>query len=197
VWRPQTQLPILMSNRWWLPVRRLRAFGATVHVHFFVLIATGLLPVLAVRNFALAVAAVISYLAIIFVHELGHAAVAHWLGYDVNAIYVGLIHGRCEYEHPDTEWEAALVSFGGAAAQFLVAVLVFSVATVLPDGLATYFGPIVVFLGYLNVSIALLNLAPVAALDGKTAWRVLPGPMSWWRGRARVRKAIRRASKRE
>lgn len=186
-----------MSNRWWLPVRQWRVFGATVHLHFFVLIATGLLLVLAVRHFALAIAAVVSYLAIIFIHEFGHAAVAHWLGYEVNAIYVGLIHGRCEYEHPDTEWEAAIVSFGGAAAQLLVAALVFSVAAILPDGLATYFGPIVVFLGYINVSIALLNLAPVAGLDGKAAWRVLPGLVHWWRGRAMVRKAIRRASKRE
>jgi membrane-associated protease RseP (regulator of RpoE activity) len=145
-----------VSNRWWLPVRQWRVFGATVHLHFLVLIATGLLLVLAVRNFALAIAAVISYLAIIFVHEFGHAAVAHWLGYDVNAIYVGLM------------------------------------AVALPDGLGTYFGPIVVFLGYLNVSIALLNLAPVARLDGKTAWRVLPGLVRWWRGRAMVRKAIRR-----
>jgi hypothetical protein len=76
-------------NRSWLPIRQWRVFGATVHVHFLVLIATGLLLVLAVRNIALAMAAVISYLAIIFVHEFGHAAVAHWLGHDVNAIYVG------------------------------------------------------------------------------------------------------------
>jgi hypothetical protein len=81
-------------------------------VHFSVLIATGILLVLVIRNLTLALAAVISYLAIIFVHEFGHAAVAHWLGYEVNAIHVGLIHGRCEYEHPDTEWEAALVSSG-------------------------------------------------------------------------------------
>jgi hypothetical protein len=37
------------------------------------------------QDFALAIAAVVSYLAIIFIHEFGHAAVAHWLGYEVNA----------------------------------------------------------------------------------------------------------------
>lgn len=58
-------------------------------------------------------------------------------------------------------------------------------------------GPIVVFLGHINVMIALMNLAPVAGFDGKTAWRVLPGLVRWLRGRAMVRKAIRRASKRE
>jgi len=89
----------------------------------------------------MAVGAIISYLAIIFVHELGHAWVASRLGYEVFAIRIGLIHGRCEFEAPYSLWDAALVSWGGVLAQLLVAAVVLLISSVLPDDSGNYFGP--------------------------------------------------------
>ncbi|HEX4153425.1 MAG TPA: hypothetical protein VHY75_14555 [Steroidobacteraceae bacterium] len=180
----------------WLKIRRWRIFGAPIYVHSYVLLGLCLFAVVALRHPVAAAAATLSYLAIIFVHELGHAAVAHRLGYEVMALRVGLFHGRCEYSHPDNEWDAVLVSWGGAAAQLMAATAVFSLAAIPRSADVPYFGVVVIFLGYLNIVIAAMNIAPVAGLDGALAWRIFPAMLRQIRGRAIVRGSIRRASQR-
>jgi Zn-dependent protease len=154
------------------------------------------LLVLALRNWVLAITCLVSYVAIIFIHEVGHAAVARRLGYEVTAICIGLLHGRCEYEHPDSAWDASLVSWGGILAQLLIAALVFAIAGAVSGSLSDYFGPIVIFLGYMNIVIAAINLTPRAPFDGYLAWRIFPAILDRVRGETVVRRAIRRASKR-
>jgi stage IV sporulation protein FB len=166
-------------------------FGAAIYVHQHVLVAIAVLLVLALRNWVLA------YIAIIFVHEVGHAAIARRLGFDVTAIRIGLLHGRCEYEHPDSAWDASLVSWGGILAQLLIAALVFAIAGVVSGSLSDRFGPIVIFLGYMNIIIAAVNLTPRAPFDGYLAWRIFPAILEKVRGQVVVRNAIRRASKRK
>jgi Zn-dependent protease len=154
------------------------------------------LLVLALKNWVLAITCLISYVAIIFIHEVGHAAVARRLGYEVTSIRIGLLHGRCEYEHPNSALDASLVSWGGILAQLLIAALVFSIAAAASGGLSDYFGPIVIFLGYINIVIAAINLTPRAPFDGYLAWRIFPAMIDKFRGETVVRRAIRRASKR-
>jgi Zn-dependent protease len=185
-----------MAASAWLQLRGWKIFGATIYVHQYVLIASAALVVLALRNWVLAITCLASYVAIIFAHEVGHAAIAHHLGYDVTAIRVGLLHGRCEYEHPDSAWDASLVSWGGVLAQFLIAALVFAVASVVSGSLSDHFGPIVIFLGYINIVIAAMNLTPRAPFDGHLAWRIFPAILDKVRGDIVVRRAIKRASKR-
>jgi len=183
-------------TRSWLRVRQCRIFGAPVYVHWYVLVVAAILVVLALRNAILALTALASYLAIILVHETGHAAVARRLGYEVSAVRIGLVHGRCEYQHPDSLWDAALVSWGGVIAQLLVAALVFILASFLSDGAATYFGPVVIFLGYINIAVAFINLSPSAPFDGRLAWRMFPELVARIRGRLAVRRVIKRAARR-
>ncbi len=154
------------------------------------------LLVCALKNWVLAITCLISYVAIIFIHEVGHAAVARHLGYEVTAIRIGLLHGRCEYEHPNSALDASLISWGGIIAQLLVAAFVFAIAAAVSGGLSDYFGPIVIFLGYINMVIAAINLTPRAPFDGYLAWRVFPALMDKFKGETVVRRAIRRASKR-
>jgi Zn-dependent protease len=180
----------------WLPLRGWVIFGAAIYVHQYVLIASAALMVLAVRNWVLAIIGLASYMAIIFAHEMGHAAIARYLGYEVTAIRVGLLHGRCEYEHPDSALDASLVSWGGVLAQFLIAALVFGVASVVSGSLSDYFGPIVIFLGYINIVIAAMNLTPWAPFDGYLAWRIFPIMLDKIRGEIVVRRTIKRDSKR-
>jgi Zn-dependent protease len=40
-----------------------------------------------------------------------------------------------------------------------------------------------VFLGYVNLFMALFNLAPAQGLDGKVAWRIIPLLLERWHGR--------------
>jgi Zn-dependent protease len=179
----------------WLQLRGWKIFGAAIYVHQYVLIASVTLFVLAVRNWVLAITCLASYVAIIFTHEIGHAAIARCLGYEVTAIRVGLLHGRCEYEHPDSAWDASLVSWGGVLAQFLIAALVFAVASVVSGSLSDHFGPIVIFLGYMNIVIAAMNLTPCAPFDGYLAWRIFPIIVDKVRREIAARRAIKRASK--
>jgi Zn-dependent protease len=180
----------------WIRFRSWRIFGAAVYVHQHVLVAMAALLVLALKNWVVAITCLISYVAIIFIHEVGHAAVARRLGYEVTAIRIGLLHGRCEYEHPHSAWDASLVSWGGILAQLLIAAFVFAIAAALSGTLSDYFGPMVIFLGYINIVIAAANLTPRAPFDGYLAWRIFPAIIDKLRGEIVVRRAIRRASKR-
>lgn len=180
----------------WLRFRSWRVLGAAVYVHQHVLVAMAALIVLALKNWVLSITCLISYVAIIFIHEVGHAVVARRLGYEVTAIRIGLLHGRCEYEYPNSAWDASLVSWGGILAQLLIAALVFAIAAAVPGSLSDYFGPIVIFLGHMNIVIAAINLTPRAPFDGYLAWRIFPAMIDKFRGETVVRRAIRRSSKR-
>lgn len=85
---------------------------------------------------------------------------------------------------------------GGVLAQLLMAAAVLLVGSVLSDDSGNYFGPIVLFLGYFNIVIAMGNLAPRRGLDVALAWQVFPEIVRRYRGRDTVRDATRRASKR-
>ncbi|MFO1467937.1 MAG: hypothetical protein U1F35_16105 [Steroidobacteraceae bacterium] len=171
-------------------------FGAPIYVHSHVVIATALIGVVALKNVLLAFCALVSYLAIIAFHEIGHAAVARYLGYEVNAVRIALIHGNCEYEHPGSLWDAALVSWGGVGAQLILVVIVFSIAGGVSGIADFYFGPVVIFLGYINLAIALMNLIPNAPFDGHLAWRIFPAAIARMRSRSTVRRLIKKAAKR-
>jgi Zn-dependent protease len=97
---------------------------------------------------------------------------------------------------PNSAWDASLVSWGGILAQLFTAALAFAIAAAVPGSLSDYFGPIVIFLGYINIVIAAINLTPRAPFDGYLAWRIFPAVIEKLRGETAVRRALRRASKR-
>jgi Zn-dependent protease len=59
-----------------------------------------------------------------------------------------------------------------------------------------YLAPTIAFLGYFNLLIALLNLAPGPGMDGQTAWRAFPLMFGWLRARRSAHQALP-ASKRK
>ena len=165
----------------------LRIFGAGVFLHISAVIALVLLGLATLNDPLFGLLAVASYFSIILLHEAGHAFVAHRLGLEVLNIQIGWIHGACEYQAPNDELSAIKVAWGGVAAQLLVAIPVLVVATVYPLDDHGIFGPVVIFLGYVNLLIALINLAPSRLLDGGEAWRILP---YWFRNRTQRRKSL-------
>jgi Zn-dependent protease len=169
----------------WLQLRRVRILGARVYVHWTVLAVVLLLALISLRSPVYAAISIASYLAVIVVHETGHAWVAHRLGYHVEDVRIAFFHGRCTYEAPYTESDDAMIAWGGVLAQLAIALPVLIVATLFDDRDLGYASPVVAFLGYLNLLIALVNLAPAAGLDGHTAWRAIP--LLWKRRRSRTR----------
>jgi Zn-dependent protease len=144
-----------------------------LYVHLSVIVAVAVLAFAAVQNAVYAAATLVSLVALILLHEFGHAAVAHHFGYPVKAIWFGLIHGRCAFEAPLTEWERCLIAWGGVAAQVLVAFPI-CVADAFWHHQLGVLGPVVLILGYWSLVVAALNLIPSRGLDGQLAWRIIP-----------------------
>jgi len=106
------------------------------------------------------------------VHELGHAFVARRLGYEVLEIRLFPLLGQCRYRQPYSDYEDAVIAWGGIAAQLLL--LLPATATLALMG-NSRFGSINVLLivfTYFNAVIVLLNLIPARGMDGAKAWRV-------------------------
>jgi Zn-dependent protease len=183
--------------RSWTRISNLSVFGAPVFLHWSVLVVVGALALLGLSSPIYAFLSIASYLAIIALHEIGHAYVARRFGCRVEAIRVAILHGWCEYEAPYYEWEDVLISWGGVAAQICVAVPVLLIAALLGDRELPYLGPIIVFLGYVNLLIAIINLAPAQGCDGKKAWRAIPLLFHQWRARKATKRTLRSVSKRK
>jgi Zn-dependent protease len=158
--------------RYWYSLGRSRWFGARLHVHLSVILVTVVVALAAVQSPAFAAVTLASFLGVTLLHELGHAAVAHHFGYAVEGIWLAAVHGRCEFQAPETSWEHSLIAWGGVAAQLAVAspLLVFDAFWQRSLGIL---GPVVLILGYYSCVTVLLNLLPVRGLDGQLAWRII------------------------
>jgi hypothetical protein len=100
----------------------LRILGARLHIHWSAFVAAGILFGALIRQPIHALVAVLSYFAVILLHEAGHALFAKQLGYPPVNIYLTFIHGLCEYGHPDTLKEQATIAWGGVLVQLGVAI---------------------------------------------------------------------------
>ena len=180
----------------WFQLRRARILGARVYLHWSVFVVVFLLALVSLRSPLYAAISIASYLAVIVIHEAGHAWVSRRLGYHVDAIRVGFFHGLCEGEAPDTELDHVLIAWGGVAAQLAVAIPIVILAKLAGDPDFGYAGPVVGILGQLNIVIALINLAPAPGLDGHTAWRAIPLLWHWQRARTTTKRSVSRLGRR-
>lgn len=165
--------------RWW---RYKFRFGSTrggvpILVHWSVPALCLFLLGTWIDAFPAAVAAIASYAAMLLTHELGHQWLAHRRGCRVFAVEIYPLHARCVYE-PYVRLDEAVVAWGGFLAQFVVAIPF--AGYVLAFGY-TRFEPlnaVLAILGFIGPSIAVLNMIPVAPLDGHRAWSAIPGLLS-------------------
>jgi len=113
--------PAPKPMRYWYSLGRSRWFGARLHVHLSVVIVVAAVGLAAIESPAFAAVTLVSFLGVILLHEWGHAAVAHHFGYSVEGIWLAAVHGRCQYQAPESQWERCLIAWGGIAAQLAVA----------------------------------------------------------------------------
>ena len=158
----------------WVRVQRVTAFGAPIFVHWSALAVLAAMALIGLTNPVFALLFAASYLAVTVVHELGHAFVAHRLGYEIDSIGITAWHGWCKLQAPAYEWHEVLIAWAGVAAQLAMAVPALALMFVLGDRDWGYFTPVIVILGYFNVVIAAVNLIPGDRSDGTTAWRIIP-----------------------
>lgn len=160
--------------RAWMRVQGVRVYGAPIFVHWSAMAVLGAVALIGLSNPVFALLFVASYLAVTVVHELGHAVVAHRLGYEIDSIGITAWHGWCRLQAPAYEWHDVLIAWAGVAAQLAMAVPALAIMLLLGERDWGYFTPVIVILGYLNVVIAAVNLIPGDRSDGTTAWRIIP-----------------------
>jgi Zn-dependent protease len=147
----------------------------------------------------------LSFVAIIVVHELGHAAAVKASGFTVCGIDVTGLGGHCRFRGRGSDLETAWIAWGGVLAQMLLLLVVLIVRAIwgAPQSRAGLLAS-EAFVG-VNLWIAALNLVPMRPLDGADAWRLFGelersgwtlrgfflGPLLRW---ARDRRAARLSS---
>jgi stage IV sporulation protein FB len=163
-------------------VRRMRS-GVPILVHWTVP-AVGLFVLgTGVQHILTAAALIASYLAMLVIHEVGHQFVAERRGCRVVAIKIYPIHGTCMFESPRTAYDEILIAWGGPVAQLVVATpLAIYIKLFGSTGVYALDMPIAV-LGVFSPIIAAFNLLPIAPLDGRKAWMIIP--WTWRRLRRR------------
>ncbi|MBZ0117043.1 MAG: hypothetical protein K8H88_08620 [Sandaracinaceae bacterium] len=176
-----------MLDRGYVTLARFR--GAPIRLHWSIP-----LGALVFTGFSFAPGAWIGIVALIVLHEVGHAILVRARGLHTVSIDVHGLGGVCRYEGDPTPLSRAIIAWGGVLAQILVyavtrAVLAFTGSPepqILRELVWSLLGP--------NLWMIAINLLPVAPLDGAEAWK-LPG-MLWrrWRKR-RSHQKIQRARK--
>jgi stage IV sporulation protein FB len=120
-------------------------------------------------------AAWLAIVVVILVHELGHAAVVRWCGARVLAIDLNAIGGTCRWSGRVSALQRSLIAWGGVAAQVLLAIATIVVLPYLgrPETSGRALMDVAYVLTASNLLLALLNLIPIAPLDGVEAWRLV------------------------
>jgi len=113
-----------------------------------------------------------AYLALILVHELGHATLAWTLGFKVVAIELHLFHGRCWIRPGKDEISRIAVYWGGVLAQIILFAVAFFIGVTfkIPNWLAPAFFMCTAW----NIILIASNLSPRPPYDGAVAWRIFP-----------------------
>ncbi len=119
----------------------------------------------------------VAFVALLCIHELGHAIAARSSRVPVYAIRLYLLHGQCEHEEPYYEAEDVFIAWGGVLAQLVVlavALAALYLSRLLAPYLEYFLAPLFSVFINTNIVIAVINLIPVAPLDGHKAWRAIP-----------------------
>jgi Zn-dependent protease len=169
-----------------------RVFGVSLFVHFTV-------PMFAVAAIALqswdlpaALGCASGILAIVLVHERGHAALVRAFGQRVTAITLYGWGGECAFTAGTlTRLHQTAIAWGGVVAQLVAAAIALSLARLNCLPARGYFGTFAAMLIVPNLCVAAINLIPRAPLDGADAWRL---PKELVRA-VRVERAAHRALK--
>lgn len=166
-------------------VARIR--GTPVYVHWSVIVIGGLILFNAAARPVETLVALVSYLAVLLVHEYGHARAARRRGYAVWSIALYPIHGVTRVDAPRTRFDACVIAWGGVVAQLVVAAPLIAWVSVFGFTRNGAVNAVLALLGWFSAIIAITNLLPLRRLDGATAWSIVPLLWQRWRRRRESR----------
>ena len=111
---------------------------------------------------------------------MGHALLCRFYGLWVVSVDIHGLGGLCHYRGSPTALQRSVIAWGGVLTQGALYVITWSLlgmVGLLPSHFLRQLA--LVFLGT-NLWLMLLNLLPIAPLDGAEAWRL---PRLWWQRR--------------
>jgi Zn-dependent protease len=123
-------------------------------------------------RFRLEPGAWLGFFLVILLHEMGHALLVMGYRLRVSSIDLYPYGGVCRWSGSATEWERAVIAWGGVLAQAALFALTVSIVRVagLPS---TIFGRELVDVFLLtNLLLMTINLLPFPPLDGAEAWKL-------------------------
>ena len=141
-----------------------RVGGVPVRMHWSA-------PLLALLLAGTSVPGGLAWLAVVAVHEAGHALLAWRFGRGVLGVTLHALGGECEWLSGRRPWAAEIVAWGGVLAQAALLLAVLGLRRVVP--LERAIGPDAMrVLTVYNAAMAALSLLPLRGLDGRHAWRL-------------------------
>jgi len=155
--------------------------GVPVYVHWSVILVSFLILFNAVRRPLVSVVGLVSYLAVLLLHECGHLIAAHRVHATVISIELYPLHGLCTFEMPWSRFDHALIAWGGVIAQLIVAIPLIIYIVIFGYTRFDAVNAVLAILGFFSVGMAAINLIPAGRLDGTMAWALFP---EWLRRRA-------------
>jgi stage IV sporulation protein FB len=156
-----------MFDTGFLQLGRIR--GAPIRIHWSVL-----LGLVFFTGFRFEPGAWLGFIALILLHELGHAAFVLWYRLRVVSLDVHGFGGECRWSGSATAWQRAAIAWGGVLAQLVLFVGTFAFVH-LTGGPVTRFGAELAHVfTETNLWVMAINLLPVPPLDGSNAWSIIP-----------------------
>ena len=158
-----------------------RSRGVPVRIHW-----TAPLGALIFSSFQFRPGIWLGFLALVIVHEMGHAFLVRQRRLRSLEIMVHGFGGYCRHE-VGSVYDGAIIAWGGVLAQLLVLGLPTAALVYLGLWPESVFGRDIAYTFMrINLIMAAFNLLPVGGLDGQKAWKF---PKMWWRRRKGVAKA--------
>jgi Zn-dependent protease len=147
--------------------------GVDIYVHWTVFLLIAFLLAGVARD-PRVVIALPAYLTLLMLHESGHIAMARLRGYQAFHIAVYPFFGLTAMQAAESQWDRALIAWGGVAAQLLVALPIVAAVSVLGYTRYPALNLMLTILGNYSLLVAAFNLLPIRPLDGSVAWSIIP-----------------------
>ena len=112
-------------------------------------------------------------LALVMVHEFGHAAMVWRYRHTVHSLDVFAFHGWCRWSGHPSPYERAMIAWGGVFAQLALLAATLPIL-LLVDQRGVVLSALVHVFVWTNLYLVGINLIPIAPLDGHEAWKLLP-----------------------
>lgn len=148
--------------------------GVKVFAHWSVLLIGAAISLAALEDPLPSIAVLVSYYAVILIHECGHLILAQRKGCKVWSVELYPLWGITCFSEPYSRFDRCAIAWGGVIAQAIVAVPIVIWLQTFGYSHSRAANAVLAILGFFSLSVAAFNLLPFWPLDGLMAWQIVP-----------------------